>query len=138
MSLPSLELIPSVPSATFTPSRSSSGTGQIPLPSFMFETGLWTMVTPCSPTSSTSPGVSRAREPLPLVPAGRLLALERCDQLRRDELLVEHDRLVVGAVAHPEPDQGAQAEIPVCAHDSLERFVAEPLQLVQEVHDAGR
>ena len=40
MSLPSFDDIPSEPSATLTPARSSSGTGQMPLPSFMFEIGI--------------------------------------------------------------------------------------------------
>ena len=59
MSLPSLDDMPSVPSATLTSWSSRRGTGQIPLPSFMFEIGLWTIVVPVSRTISMSRGVSQ-------------------------------------------------------------------------------
>ena len=65
MSFPSFEHMPSVPSATLTPWRRSSGTGQMPEPSFRFETGLWTTVTPRSRTSS----MSARRQPDPVLEA---------------------------------------------------------------------
>ena len=67
-----------------------------------------------------------ARERRPLVPRRRLLALEPVDEPARDEALVEHDGLVVGAVAHPERDQRPQPEVAVRAHDRLERLVVSP------------
>ena len=75
---------------------------------------------------------------LPLVPGGRLLALEPGDQLGGDERLVEDDRLVVGAVAHRERDDRAQSEVAIRLHYGLERGVLESLELVQEVDDARR
>ena len=59
MSRPSFEDIPSVPSATFTPSPSSRGTAASPLPSFRFDAGLCAIVTPCSRTREMSQGVSQ-------------------------------------------------------------------------------
>ena len=87
MSLPSFEDIPSVPSATSTPCASSSGTGQMPEPSFMFETGLCTTVTPRSRTSSMSPGVSQIpcskqtrgeRKPIASMCSGSVRPYKRC------------------------------------------------------------
>ena len=68
----------------------------------------------------------------PLVPRRRLLALEAVDQIARDEAFVEHDRLVVGAVAHADRDQRAQAEVAIGANDRLERI----LVVVEKVDDA--
>ncbi len=59
MSSPSFEDMPSVPSATFTPSASSRGTAASPLPSFRFEAGLCAIETPRSRTSAMSPSVSQ-------------------------------------------------------------------------------
>src|SRR5439155_1185725 len=87
MSLPSFEDLPSVPSATFTPCASSSGSGQMPEPSFMFETGLCTTVTPRSRTSSMSPGVSQIpcskqtrgeRKPIASMCSGSVRPYKRC------------------------------------------------------------
>ena len=45
---------------------------------------------------------------------------------------------MVRAVGHREADHRAQSEVAIGPHDGGERFVREALQLVEEVHDAGR
>ena len=79
-----------------------------------------------------------AYEALQHVPRRRPVALEAVDQIARDEPLVEHDRLVVGAVADAERDRRAQTRVAIPAHDGVERLVAEAVELVEEVDDAGR
>ena len=49
---------PSVPSATLTPAASKLVTGQVPLASFIFDSGQWMTLTPCAATSSISSGSS--------------------------------------------------------------------------------
>ena len=80
----------------------------------------------------------QAHERLPLRPLGRLVALEARDERRIDERLVEHDRLVVGAIGDREPDQRSKPEIAVGANDRVQQLFGEPLELVQEVDDARR
>ena len=70
---------------------------------------------------------SAARELLPLRPARRLLTLEPLHQRALDEVLVEHDGLVIGPVGHPQRDEGAQPEIAVGVDDRLQRFLGKAL-----------
>src|SRR5437867_2332878 len=107
------------------PASRSTGTAAMPLPSFMFEIGLCVMLVRAALRARRAEADrdalagavvaldGEARERLPLRPGRQPVGAEALAQLGRDEVEVEHNDLVVGAVGHADHDHGAQAEVAV-------------------------